>query len=114
MWEMLAPQLEELGLLTQVDGGALESACVNYARAVDADAIVKKKGLVIKTPFGPKTNPAISISLKSWNAFRMFATEFGLTPASRSRLNAPAKPVVDDVEREIFGRLAVVQGGKGV
>lgn len=103
-WDLLAPQLEVLGLLTLVDGVDLEGLCRSYSVAVKADRQIQSKGVVIKTPYGLQQNPAISISRLAWAEVRKFAAEFGLSPASRSRVNGPSKvPQKDAAEDFLFG-----------
>ncbi len=104
-WSRVVPELARLGLLTVIDGAELEGYCANYARAVKAERIVKTKGLVVKTPFGPKANPAVAIAKAAWQEVRKFGSEYGLSPASRTRINAPVKPLKKDPGEEfLFGK----------
>lgn len=79
------------------DGPMLEGACRAYERAVEADMILAKDGLVIENKvlsedgdviiLGIKKHPAVEISNRSWVIVKAFFTEFGLTPVSRLRLS---------------------------
>lgn len=92
-WKRVVPELLRLGLLSIVDVAALEGYCAAYARALEADAVVKKGGLTVATSTGFLVqNPAVSISRLAWQAVRQFAAEFGLTPSARSRLEVPTAP----------------------
>lgn len=92
-WWKIVPELDRLGLLTLIDGGALEGACVAYSRAVAAGRILDAEGLTME--IGPthykQQRPEVSIEQKSWSQFRMFCQEFGLTPAARTRLSVSPK-----------------------
>lgn len=86
MWANVAPELDRLGLLTVVDGAALEAICTAYARAVKADRVIEEKGLTFAINGMEYQRPEIAISSNAWKQVRSFCTEFGLTPASRGKL----------------------------
>jgi P27 family predicted phage terminase small subunit len=113
-WNVLAPHLANLRLITQVDGLDFEGLCRAYSVAVKADRIIsskgKKGGVLVKAQYGDgwQANPAISISRLAWAEVRKFAAEFGLSPAARTRVNAPpADPVKDEAEDFLFGGAVV-------
>jgi P27 family predicted phage terminase small subunit len=96
-WKFWAEELAAMDLDRRPDAMMLEGACVNFARAVEADLLVQIEGLVIvqeiKTSksgevisIKKKKNPAVDISSKAWSLVRAFCSEFGLTPVSRTRL----------------------------
>jgi len=74
----------------------LEGACVNYARAVQADGMIAAQGIVIGQPIFDmngqrvgtkiKNHPAVAVSNAAWRQVRAFCSEFGLSPVSRTRL----------------------------
>jgi P27 family predicted phage terminase small subunit len=76
------------------DAMMLEMGCVNYQRAVQADSLVAKEGIIVEEPikYGEKVvlkrkhHPAIAISRAAWDKVRQFSGEFGLSPVSRARL----------------------------
>ena len=86
MWDKIADQLEEKGLLSAVDAAAFELALTHYAYAVQAAKKLKKEGVVIKGAKAEKKNPAHQILRDNSNAFRQYLAEFGLSPSSRSRM----------------------------
>lgn len=107
LWKALVPELERLNLLTKVDDATLEGACAMYARALQAESIVKKQGILIVTKQGfVLQNPAVSIAKNSWALWRQFAAEFGITPSARSRINIkPAAPTNADPDEDfLFGK----------
>ncbi len=97
-WKRVAPELERLGLLTVVDGGALAAYCQAYARWREAEEAIKREGLVVQTGTGYlMPHPAVKIAEKAQQLIKAFCTEFGLTPSSRSRMSLPeAKDEEDD------------------
>jgi phage terminase small subunit len=55
-WQFWREQLEAMQLDHTPDAIALEGACVNYARAVEADLIVTREGILIDEPTFYKMN----------------------------------------------------------
>jgi P27 family predicted phage terminase small subunit len=95
-WKRISAELITLGLLTNVDRAALASYCTAYSRWVAAELAIQKFGVVIKSPKSgfPIQNPYVGVANTAVDQMRKFATEFGLTPASRTRLqvNPDAAP----------------------
>lgn len=87
-WTSLASTLRKLKVLTKADGAAFEGMCQAYSRAVQADRLIRKHGMVKENIYGDlKANPAVNISRASWAELRKFAQEFGLTPSARTRVS---------------------------
>lgn len=100
-WKRVVPELERLGLLTCVDGVALEGYCQSYARWVEAEQFMMKHGTTFKTPNGYiQQVPQVAIAQKYLNMVKAFCAEFGLTPSSRSRLTIENKK--DDIDDDGF------------
>ena len=99
-WSRIVPELQRLDLLTKVDRAALASYCQWWARWVEAEKELELWGLTFTTPNGYiQQRPEVSIAQKASDKCRAFLTEFGLTPASRSRIKLPAAgPPVDPFE----------------
>lgn len=104
LWKQLAPQLENLGLFTAIDGPAFEAVCQNYAVWVRCERYLKKNGLTFEyqTESGAtyvQQRPEVAIGNKALQSFKAFCTEFGLTPSSRTRINIkPATGEEDPME----------------
>lgn len=110
-WKRIVPELDKVGLLTLVDRGALAVYCEAWSTFQAASADVNKNGLTIEverqrfsrngdllsTDTILVRNPAIQTAKDSTGIIKAFATEFGLTPFSRSRLTAP-EPDEDELE----------------
>ena len=98
-WERIAPELRRLGLLTTVDRAALAAYCQNYARWLQAEQALVKEGLIFKTDSGYiQQRPEIGIAHKAMALMKAFCQEFGLTPASRTRIAVPEPPKADPFE----------------
>ena len=84
-----------------------------YSAAVRYSNLASKE-LMVETPSGWRVNPAQEGARKAWALVRQFAGEFGLSPAARSRISAPAQQSPDAADEEFLfgGGLVVVPGGK--
>jgi P27 family predicted phage terminase small subunit len=86
-WKRLARQLHQLGVLTELDRSALAAYCQAYGRWVEAERKLRETPPLLKTPAGyVQPSPWLAISNKSVELMHKFATELGLSPASRSRV----------------------------
>lgn len=114
IWRDVTTELDRLNMLTTVDAGALEAAILGADQAHTADRAVRK--FIARVNSGKASREDFyhlsvmnNVSKKGWNQYKGFCTEFGLTPASRSRLStdsAPAKTsarAVDSIERVVCG-----------
>ena len=103
-WKRIAPQLERLGLLTQVDMAALAGYCESWAQYKRSIEFIHKHGEVypIKDDEGRvkylQQVPQVSIANKALQQVRAFCAEFGLTPSARGRMVVPG---ADDKEDEM-------------
>lgn len=99
-WNRVTPALVRLGLLALVDRTALAGYCQNYARAVEAEKVITKKGMTYTTKSGQiKPRPEMAIAQRAWQAARQFGTEFGFTPSSRGRMDMPSGEGDDPLEK---------------
>jgi P27 family predicted phage terminase small subunit len=87
-WERLAGELHRLRLLTILDHAVFGGYCVAYGMwrmATEAEAAA-----------GEDVKPVLArIASRAANDMVKFASEFGLTPASRTRLGLPGLPSTD-------------------
>jgi len=88
-WRRISKELYTLGILTNIDVTGLEGYCSCYALWLDAQANIKKHGVLIKSPQGfPMQSPYLSISNRAMVEMRKWLIEFGMTPSSRARVSA--------------------------
>jgi len=95
IWRSIVPELDRLDLLTVVDATSLRGACMGAATAQAADteiAAIQKRMAAKKAATDDYQKLAMlnNIAKRGWQQWKSFATEFGLTPASRSRINVEA------------------------
>lgn len=107
MWRRLAPPLEKLGLLTELDGPMFILVVRAWARLEGAERRLQQ----ILAPAGTLTDEharlvrKVEISVeRAEHSFRLLAAEFGLSPTSRSRLNVPPMRDEDDEFEEFLSR----------
>lgn len=108
-WRAILPDLTLLGVLARIDGKALAAYCMAWSRWMQAEAEVERLGLIIEEPIigrdqdgesyeigtRYKRNPAIGVGHEAMKIMKSFLIEFGMTPASRSRIRIE-KPKEED------------------
>jgi len=99
-----------MGVLTQVDQTALANYCVSYSLWLDALKHIKEHGQIITTVRRHvhktheweetivKANPAVAQSIAHQKTMLAFLTQFGMTPASRTRIKAEPPMDADPFE----------------
>ncbi len=87
-WERLVVELEKLRILTHLDRAALATYCGAYALWAEAMEQLQKYGTMIKSPSGyPQQSPYLAVANRQAEIMMRIASEFGFTPASRSRIS---------------------------
>ena len=116
-WKRLAPELERLGLLTVADLETFAAACQAYGIWVECERFFKKKDPETKKVYGRTyeyTNkageanevarPEVKIGQKALDQFKGLMSEFGLSPASRTRIEVkPPEEGQDPMEALLSG-----------
>lgn len=93
-WERAGKILEAQGLMTDMDLVALAAYCAAVADFFECERILRRDGLtclVTMTAGGGQREverPQVRIKYQALKTIRAFMTEFGMSPASRSRVNA--------------------------
>jgi len=115
-WMIWKRDLELMQMDYSADAVTLEGACVNYARAIEADEILKD-GCEVEEPLFDKitgnvigqrikNHPAVARSALCWKMVHTFCSELGLTLVSRQRLSietADAGKHEDELMRLLTG-----------
>jgi P27 family predicted phage terminase small subunit len=100
-WNRLVGELASFKLLTNFDRAALAAYCGAYALWAEATEAIQKFGVMIKSPTGyPVQSPYVSVANRQAEIMMRIASEFGFTPASRSRISTHPKS-----ERTLFDQL---------
>jgi P27 family predicted phage terminase small subunit len=96
----LAKQLDGAGVLTEADQHALALLCTALAEHEAAAAVVAELGATYeaRTESGTilhRVRPEVAIAADSWRRAMRGLSEFGLTPASRGRVE-PIMPTASN------------------
>jgi len=92
-WDRITTILIGLGIITPIDGDALQIYCETFVTWKEAQAKVRELGSVIKAPSGyPIQNPYLSIANAAGAFCQKMLEQFGMTPASRSRVHKAPSP----------------------
>ena len=104
-WDRLVGLFADLKLLTNIDTDALAMYCDTYARWMQATRALAKDGMIVYTPNGfPVQSPYIGIVNQSLRTMQKFLAEFGMTPASRTRIQVPQEPEDDPFDAFVNSR----------
>lgn len=100
-WAEIAKELNNCGILTNLDKDALSVYCELYVHWLDACDMLNSKGMVIADPrhvnlkdedgnrvVVPILSPYFTALLKISEQMKKLLCEFGMTPSSRTRVNA--------------------------
>jgi P27 family predicted phage terminase small subunit len=115
-WNLLRSELEAMELDATADAMLLEALCTNYETAVRAHLKIAQQGEVLEESIVARDsgkvlghrfrkNPWVTVRADAHRLMLAFASEFGVSPASRSRLNVttPAHETEADVEAVLYG-----------
>ncbi len=90
-WDRITKELHVLGLLTEIDRTALAVYCQNWQRWNEAERELSKNLVTVTDKGYAMQSPYVAISNKAAENMKKFLIEFGMTPASRSRVKVPKK-----------------------
>lgn len=102
-WLKTGPILFRLGILTEADVTAFAAYCRSFGMWKEADANIRKIGMIVATNKGPVINPWYHVATQSLKEVKAFGVEFGITPSSRSRLAVKPTNVEEDADAANFG-----------
>lgn len=88
-WKRTGKELDRLGLMTKIDRAAFEAYCCCYANWRRAQEMLDKSGPLLVLGDKLQVNPAARLAEMALSQMYKFLTEFGLSPASRTRLHVP-------------------------
>src|SRR5690625_1346140 len=88
VWNTLAPDLDDKGVLTSWDVEAFAILCDAIVQYRQASKLVAQAGVLIKGRRDAAVkNPAMQVVRDTSQTIRAYAQEFGLTPSSRQGVN---------------------------
>ena len=106
-WDRAGAFLVSLGLVTDLDLAAFAAYCTAYGRWLEAEQALKDFGVMLKSPSGfPVQSPYLAVANKAMEQMRSLLSEFGMSPASRTRVTSlPADPQEDEFEKRFGNRI---------
>ena len=91
-WDRLVPLIEKMGIYANTDQSALVACCEAWAEYRAAVATIAAEGAVLADDHGRKyRHPACQIQDAAFKRWRSGASMFGLSPADRAGMAAPAE-----------------------
>ncbi len=88
-WARVCRQLISTGHVTLVDRTTLIGYCLKYGQWKALEDEARKHPFIVKSPSGyPIPNPALGMANKCFGLMLKAASELGITPSSRSRVQA--------------------------
>lgn len=101
-WNRYGPLLERIGVLTISDEGSLALLCESFGEYLEARDMVAKEGMTYTSENKDggvliKLHPLVRVMSDCDRRMRAWFVEFGMTPASRSRIIA-VDPKAEDEE----------------
>lgn len=111
-WTAVIPILRKMGVLTVADGATIAGYCQSRADWLRAQAEIEEYGVTVAEPITNrmgepvghrrKKNPAVTVASDAKKMMRAFASDLGLSPASRTRVHATPgsddKPQQDELD----------------
>ena len=99
-WIRISTELDECGILTNLDMAVFAAYCEAYSTWVRNITIVHKEGDLVTAPSGYQIqHPALGIANRAEVKMIKAANEMGITPSGRSRVKRVEKPKESKKER---------------
>lgn len=96
-WKRMVKELAVLGLITKIDRAALAAYCTCWAKYVEASLGIRETGYLVESKTGVlRSNPLVTVQNKAIEQMKALLIEFGMTPASRSRIALNNEDTDDD------------------
>lgn len=104
-WERVTKELRDMGLLMSADRAMLVAYCQAWGQFEEASLELKKmKSVVIETSTGTLVqHPLVNVVNRAVERMLKIVTQFGLTPAARSRIETGSPEAADPLEEFIDG-----------
>ena len=114
-WRRVAKELVALRLLTTLDMTALGIYCASFETWLEAEEALDRWGMVYVAPSRIlKQSPWVGIARDAKASVRVFANEFGMSPAARTRVQVEREPAeLEEIEEFLFGTGRLSPRGTG-
>lgn len=108
-WNRIIPVLQKVSMLTEADLTSLAAYCQAYGTWVEAEKLKKAMGLTTTTDKGNVIQrPEVGIANTSMANMISIAKEFGMTPASRTKVEVEET----ETQQDPFVKFITINGGK--
>lgn len=102
-FKRIGEELDAVGVMTTLDGKALELLIEAYSEYRQHCDVLTEEGYTYKTVSATgedivKAHPAAVMKSDAWKRIRAMLSEFGMTPASRSKVGASGPAEADPLE----------------
>lgn len=108
-WKKIAPMLSDMGILTVADETALGLLCDALAEYIAAQDVMRSEGRTYKTyteagaPMW-RPRPESAMAQDAWRRVNAMLGQFGMTPASRTKLSTNTKDESDSILDQLWGK----------
>jgi len=105
-WGEILPILRAMKVATVADPVALGMLCDALAEYIEARRVVREDGATYWTRGKSemlRKRPEVEIASDAWRRAKSMLSEFGLTPAARSRVSAQGSDAADPLEKWMTG-----------
>ena len=100
-WRRAGRFLLQQGLISDLDLAAFAAYCQAWGRWVESEQALSSFGVMLKSPNGfPVQSPYLAVANRAMDQMRSLLSEFGMSPASRTRV--AASPIEEEDEFEAF------------
>lgn len=99
-WARVVTHLDGAKLLSEADRTSLAMYCTAVDRAQKAEKQVEAEGMTLTNPTtgAVHAHPLLTVAKEARAQALRYGCEFGLTPASRGKMNAPVAPTAPDAD----------------
>lgn len=104
-FEVLCKELDDIGVLTNLDSKALELLVEAYSEYRNHCDVLEAEGYSYKTDDGLiKAHPVAAMKADAWKRVKAMLAEFGMTPSSRAKVSVISKDEFDPLEAFLKGK----------
>jgi len=108
-WRERAPELVKVGLLTKADVASFTMLCQAYGKWEEHERYIKKHGdtFTYTNKAGAENEverPQVKLAHKAYERYKALCTEFGVTPASRTRIEVKPEEKESDPMEALLSR----------
>lgn len=105
-WRRAGKLLHSMGLISDLDLAAFALYCTAWARWVEAEQALSTYGVMLKSPNGfPVQSPYLSVANRAMDQIRSLLSEFGMSPATRTRVSAMLPDNDDDPMEQLLRQM---------